>query len=57
MIILITDNIEESIKEYSPLIEEIKSNIKISEEKIKTMKELQMQLSQKACGICEDDQK
>lgn len=46
-----------NIKKYSPLIEEIKSNIKISEEKIKTMKELQMQLSQKACGICEDDQK
>lgn len=46
-----------NIKKYSPLIEEIKSNIKISEEKIKTMKELQMQLSQKACGIFEDDQK
>lgn len=46
-----------NIKKYSPLIEEIKNNIKISEEKIKTMKELQTQLSQKACVIYEDDQK
>ena len=35
----------------------IKKNMKMSEEKIKTMKELQMQLSQKACGIYEEDQK
>ena len=46
-----------NIKKYSPLMEEIKNNIKMSEEKIKTMKELQMQLSQKACGIYEEDQK
>ena len=43
-----------SIEKYSDIIEEIKNNIILSEEKIKTMKELQHTLSAKMCEILID---
>ena len=43
-----------SIEKYSDIIEEIKNNIILSEEKIKTMKELQHTLSAKMCEILLD---